>query len=253
MLALEGRQSTPSPHFREEETESLRDNRFDQGQTANYPGLEPKPSETQGSFLCTAVSVKHLERGSLKDSSGLPPAARPQRCCVTRRQGHGLSDLYRVSFHPRLYDPKERCGQSWLPRPPAIAGWDVKEKESPAVLPSPGSLSLPRRTRAFLAPRPFSAVAATTAAMFRSHPPSPCSPPGIVVCVRGLPRSFRPAYRPETTSPRSPRSGLRRTTLPRRPRRRARSLVSLLLGAESGRAEFGFSPPRLGPFSNSAL
>lgn len=125
----------------------------------------------------------------------------------------------------------------------------MKKKGSPAVLPSPGSLSLPRRTRAFLAPRPFSAVAATTAAMFRSHPPSPRSPPGIVVCVRGLPRSFRLSYRSETTFPRSLRSGPRRTTLPRRPRRRARSLVSLLLGAESGRAEFGFPRPRPGLFS----
>lgn len=83
-----------------------------------------------------------------------------------------------------------------------------KKRGSPAVLPSPGSLSLPRRTRAFLAPRPFSAVAATTAAMFRSHPLSLRSPPGIVVCVRSLPRSFRPAYRPETTTPRSLRGDL---------------------------------------------
>lgn len=44
---------------------------FAQGQTANYPGLEPKPPEAQGSFICTAVSVKHLERGSLK---GFPRA-----------------------------------------------------------------------------------------------------------------------------------------------------------------------------------
>lgn len=69
-------------------------------------------------------------------------------------------------------------------------------------------LSLPRRTRAFLAPRPLSAVAATTAAMFRSHPlTSPRCPPGIVVCVRGLPRAFRPAYPVETTFPRIPRGG----------------------------------------------
>ena len=96
-----------------------------------------------------------------------------------------------------------------------LAGYE-KKRASPAVLPSPGSLSLPRRTRAFLAPRPFSAVAATTAAMFRSHPPSPQSPLGIVVCVRGLPRCIRPAYKSETTSPRSPSSGPSRTTLPRR-------------------------------------
>lgn len=98
---------------------------------------------------------------------------------------------------------------------------------------------IPRSTRAFLAPRPFSAVAATTAAMFRSHPPSLSSPSGIVVCVRGLPRAFRPAYRSETTFPRSQRSGPGRTTPPRRPRRRARSLVSLQLGAESCREELG--------------
>lgn len=113
------------------------------------------------------------------------------------------------------------------------AGWDVKGMESFRALPSRGSLCLPRSTRAFLAPRPFSAVAATTAAMFRSHPPSLSSPSGIVVCVRGLPRAFRPAYRSETTFPRSRRSGPGRTTPPRRPRRRARSLVSLQLGAES--------------------
>lgn len=77
--------------------------------------------------------------------------------------------------------------------------------------------------------------------MFRSHPPSRRSPPGIVVCVRGLPRAFRPAYRPETTLPRSPRRGPGRTTPPRRPRRRARSLVSLQPGAEPCRAELGFS------------
>ena len=47
-------------------------NCFAQGQTANYPGLEPKPPEFQGSFLCTAVSVKHLERGSLKGFLGAP-------------------------------------------------------------------------------------------------------------------------------------------------------------------------------------
>lgn len=92
----------------------------------------------------------------------------------------------------------------------------MSKRVPPAVRPSPGSLSLPRRTRAFLAPRPFSAVAATTAAMFRTHPPSPRSPPGIVVCVRGLPRSSRPAYRAETTSPRSPRNRPGRTTIPRR-------------------------------------
>lgn len=72
-------------------------------------------------------------------------------------------------------------------------------------------------------------------------PPSLRSPPGIVVCVRGLPRAFRPAYRSETTFPRSPRSGPGRTTPPRRPRRRARSLVSLQLGAESCQEELGLS------------
>lgn len=150
----------------------------------------------------------------------------------------------RASFPPP--DSLRSCREVWA----AIgsltsycrAGWDAKRMKSFRALPSQGgSLSLPRSTRAFLAPRPFSAVAATTAAMFRSHPPSLRSPPGIVVCVRGLPRVFRLAYRSETTFPRSPRSGPPRTTPPRRPRRRARSLVSLQLGAESCREELGLS------------
>lgn len=46
---------------------------------------------------------------------------------------------------------------------------------------------MPRRTRAFLAPRPFSAVAATTAAMFRSHPPFTALPAGNCSLRKGPP------------------------------------------------------------------
>lgn len=71
--------------------------------------------------------------------------------------------------------------------PPRRAGCEGKGISCGPSLPGVPLLSLPRRTRAFLAPRPFSAVAATTAAMFKSHPPFTALPAGNCSLRKGPP------------------------------------------------------------------
>ena len=130
----------------------------------------------------------------------------------------------------------------------------MKKRVPPAVRPSLGSLSLPRRTRAFLAPRPFSAVAATAAAIFRSHPPFTALPAGNCSLRKGPPPLFPSSLQTRNYISQKPAEQTRENYYSQEsPRRRARSLVALLLGAESGRAELGSPLHVPAPSPNSAL
>lgn len=178
----------------------------------------------------------------------LPFRARPQRC---RRLRDGLATSLKSTFSPDSKILAEGCGQqsTALNSCYSLAGCEKRVSSSPAL---PGSLSLPRRTRAFLAPRPFQRRSSYHRRHVQIPPPFTAVPAGNWGACAGPPRCIRPASRIRNYNSQKPKQRTQENYSSQESLKRAHSLVSLLLGAESGRAEFGFSP-RLGLVSASAL
>lgn len=167
------------------------------------------------------------------------------------RAGDGLGDLQRASFFSpqTLYDPAERCGQEPTAMTSCYRWSGVYKKGIPCSLALPGVPLLTPEDAGISRPPALQRRSSYHRRHVQIPPPFTALPAGNCSLRKGPPPLLPSCLQTRNYISQKPARGPGRTTLPRRPRRRARSLVSLLLEAESGRAEFGFSPPRPAPFS----